>query len=162
MKELFWKVQNLIVNAKDMVGGEGKRRMIGSTAFISLFNTFRVCCCWFSLLDKEEPNTHTAIFGCPHQESPTFCLAVPQDANKHTVWGGSEAVIGQFNINEGQGEGELFSFIPSLWNNTTEQSREVRLHSEFYFNMVTMKDFTSATFKKFQNISSKEEKLMNS
>ena len=131
-------------------GGRGKEKgeRLAPLLLFPFLIRFWVCCCWFSPLDKEEPKTHTATFICPHRERPAFCLAAPQDANKHAVWGGSEAIIGQLSINEGQGEGELLSFIPSQRNNTAEQSREVRLHNEFYFNMVKMKDFTSATFKK--------------
>lgn len=66
------------------------------------------------------------------------------------------------NINEGQGEGELVPCIPSQLNNTAEQSREISLCNEFYFNMVKMRDFTLAAFKKFQNISIKDKKSMNS
>lgn len=119
MGELFQKVQNLIVSTEDIVGGKEKRKPIGSAAFISFFNTF---CCWFSPLHTEEPNTYADTFSCPHWESPTFCAAAPQGDTNHTVWGGSEAVVGQLNINEWQGEGELF-FIFAV--NTAEQSREV-------------------------------------
>lgn len=64
------------------------------------------------------------------------------------MWGGPEAIIGQLNINKGQVEGELFSFVPSHQNNTAKQSREVRRRNKFYFNMVKIKDITSTTFKK--------------
>lgn len=62
----------------------------------------------------------------------------------------------------GKGKGNYFQVYLSQQNNRAEQSKEIRLFNEFYFNMVESKDFTLAALKKFQNISIKEEKLMNS
>lgn len=47
----------------------------------------------------------------------------------------------------GKGKGNLFPCIPSQQNNTAEQSKEIRLFNEFYFNMVEKRDFTLAALK---------------
>lgn len=73
------------------------------------------------------------------------------------MWEGPEAITRLLHINEGQREGELFSFVPFHQNNTAKLSREVRLCDGFYFNKVKIEDFTSTAFRKLQNVSSKEK-----
>lgn len=101
---------------------------------------------------------HTLPHTAAPIKSPTFCLAASQDDNKHITWGGAASLI----LMRGKGKGNYFQVYLSQQNNRAEQSKEIRLFNEFYFNMVETKDFTLAALKKFQNISIKEEKLMNS
>lgn len=121
MGQLFWKSQNLTVNAKDVVG-RGKGEQFPFLLFISLFSMF------LGLLQQRGAQ-HTLLCTAVPIKTPTFPLAASQDAKKHTTWGGAASLI----LMRSKGKGNYFHVY--RLNRTIQLSRARK--SSYLINFIS-------------------------
>lgn len=134
---LFQEVQNLTMKAKrkEKRRGEkerGKGERLALPVDFYFYYGFTTACSACST--RRSPPYHCIQY--LHQEASA---PLRVRCYKHSLRIGFEPIIFQFNIKEGQGKGELFSFIPPSGTVRPNRAGKLRLRNEVYFNTAEIK-----------------------